>query len=389
MSSRKILIAGGGIGGLTAAIALRRSGFDVEVFERAPELRPLGAGIVLAANAMRALARIGAAERVGAVGQPVHALAILEASGRPITSSDFAPVERALGAPTLTFHRAELHEALLSKLGDGVVRLGAEVVSFEQDGEGVRVRLSTGATSHGAALIGADGLHSNVRRQLFGDTPLVYSGQTSWRGVTPPGDFVPKGSNSESWGPGRRFGMVSLKGGRVYWFAVNEEPAGGSDAPGEVRASLLRKYAGWHAPIREVIEATLEPAIVRTDIQDREPLSKWTVGRVTLLGDAAHPMTPNMGQGGCQAIVDAVALGEELAHGDAVSAALARYEARRLARTRAVVLQSRRMGELAHWRNPLARAVRNAGLKAFRHVLASQMRKFMAQDSLPEVPARS
>ena len=378
----KVLIAGAGIGGLAAAMGLRRAGLEVQVLERAREIHPIGAGIALAANGILGLRRLGIADRIAAAGQRIESLSIRDASGSEIAASEFAPLDEALGAPMLAFHRAELHDVLLASLDPSVVKLGAAVMSFDQDDEGIRVLLDDGTCVDGDALIGADGLHSNVRRRLVGGTPLRYSGQTSWRGVTPSGRFLPAGWSSESWGPRQRFGLVSLKGDRVYWFAVKEMPAGGQAERGSVRDFLLSTFAGWHDPIRAVLESTPESAIVRTDIHDRDPLSRWSRGRVTLLGDAAHPMTPNMGQGACQAIVDAVVIGEEVARGGDLALAFQRYEVRRLSRTRRVVLQSRRMGAMAHWRNPVARLARNAALKAFRHVMTSQLKRFMAADGM-------
>jgi 2-polyprenyl-6-methoxyphenol hydroxylase-like FAD-dependent oxidoreductase len=379
-----VLIAGAGIGGLTAAIALRRAGFDVSVFERAAELRPVGAGIALAANAILGLRRLGSADQIAEVGQPVRSLALKEASGREITSSDLSPLEEALGAPTLAFHRAELHQALLGELGPGVVQLGYAVTSFEEKDGVVRVQLADGSTREGVALIGADGLHSVVRRQLFGDTPLRYWGQTSWRGVTSPGELVLQGSTSETWGHRRRFGLVSLTRGRVYWFAVEETQQGGKDEPGRTRAYLRSAFAGWHDPICAAIEATSEDAIVRTDVQDRDPLPHWTRGCVSLLGDAAHPMTPNLGQGACQAIVDAVVLAEELVRSDDVPAALARYERRRIRRANDIVLRSRSAGAMAHWSNPVARLVRNTALKSLRRAMVWQMKTFLSADGMAQ-----
>ena len=362
-SPPRILVAGAGIGGLTAALALRRAGCEAEVFERTPVLRPVGAGIVLAINALLGLRSLGLYERVAAAGTPIESARLVTAGGRPIARTDFSPLVRELGVAAIAFHRAELHRVLLDAVGGGV-RLDAEGVGFEQAGGEVRLALADGEVVSGDALVGADGLRSAVRRVLLGEAAPRYSGYTSWRAVTPGGlGLVPRGATTESWGAGRRFGTVGLTGGRTYWFAVENAPEGGADE-GDPRGHLLERFGGWHAPIRELLEATPGEAIVRTDIHDREPVATWGAGRVTLLGDAAHPMTPNLGQGACQAVEDAVVLADELAGGGSLEAAFRRYEARRRERTRAVVLQSRRFGRIAQWSNPLARAVRDLGLRA-------------------------
>jgi 2-polyprenyl-6-methoxyphenol hydroxylase-like FAD-dependent oxidoreductase len=373
----RILIAGAGIGGLTTAIALRRAGCDVEVFERARELRPVGAGIVLAMNALVGLRSLGVYEPVSSAGVPIRSAAILTARGRALGVTDFAPLAKDFGVAAIAYHRAELHQALLAEAGD-VVRLGAQVTTFDQDGDGVRVTLSDGRVVSGDALVGADGLNSNVRRKLLGEEPPRYSGYTSWRAIAPSSGLLEEGVTTESWGAGRRFGMVGLGGGRVYWFAVDDAPEGGKDQGG-ARQHLLRLFEGWHDPIRSLLEATPEESILRTDIQDRDPVRVWGEGRVTLLGDAAHPMTPNMGQGACQAVEDAVVLADEVARAEKLEASFRRYEARRQGRTAAVVVQSRRFGEIAQWSNPLARWFRNAAMWALpTTATVRQLRRFLA-----------
>lgn len=372
----KILIAGAGIGGLTAAIALRLAGHEVEVFERAAQLGEAGAGIVLAMNALRGLQSLGVYDEVVRAGALVQRVAIADDRGRTLGVTELAPLVEVFGVAAVAYHRAELHAALLRPVRD-VVRTGASVTSFAQDDEGVRITLADGTTAEGDLLVGADGLHSAVRAGLLGDAPPVYAGYTSWRGVTPEGlSLMPEGQSVESWGAGRRFGSVGLTRGRTYWFAVDDAPPGGRDE-GSVREALLRLFAGWHAPIEALIEATPEAAVLRTDIHDRDPVDVWGAGRVTLLGDAAHPMTPNMGQGACQAIEDAVALGSIL-QGDATPSALRRYEALRQPRTRAVVMQSRRFGKLAQWSNPIARGARDLAMRAVpKDVAVRQLRGFL------------
>lgn len=351
-----ILIAGAGIGGLTLGCALARAGLPFRIVDRAPDLRPAGAGITLADNAFRALAHIGLDARVRACGAQLGVAAIQRPSGRPITAIDTR--EAGLGS-SVAMARTRLQQALLASLGQEV-ELGRDVVSYEQDEHAVRVRFADGGAAEGTLLIGADGLHSRVRTTMLGETPLRYSGQTSWRAIARAA-FVDPDRVTETWGASRRFGVVPIGGGDVYWFAVADAPAGGRDGE-DVRDALARMFAGWHAPIEALIAATDPAAILRTDIADRAPVDRWIDGRVALVGDAAHPMTPNLGMGGCQAIEDALVLADALAREGETPAALAGYQARRLARANGFVERSRRLGQLAHVRPAALRWLRDAAL---------------------------
>jgi 2-polyprenyl-6-methoxyphenol hydroxylase-like FAD-dependent oxidoreductase len=354
-----ILIAGGGIGGLTAAIALRQAGLPVQVLERAPEIREVGAGITLQANAVLALRRIGLDRAVMEAGRPIGTASIRRWDGALLSGTDFREIDTLLGAPSVAMHRATLQKILLESLGPGVLHVGSEVAGYEGEPEGVEVRLGDGRRIAGAALIGADGIHSAVRARLLGDGDPLYAGYVSWRGVTPENFHPAPQEVSESWGPGRRFGIVPIEKGRVYWFTTLNAPPGGRDEPGQSRAALLRLFEGWHPPVHALLEATPEEAILRNDILHRMPVRKWGEGRVTLLGDAAHPMTPNLGQGAGQAIEDAVVLAEYLRGELDIPAALRRYEARRIPRANGFVLGSLRLGRLAQWENGLARGLRD------------------------------
>jgi 2-polyprenyl-6-methoxyphenol hydroxylase-like FAD-dependent oxidoreductase len=354
----KVAVAGGGIGGLTATIALRRAGFEVVVFERAAELGEVGAGLLLAANAQRALAKLGLAEAVARLGTPASAAEIRSWRGKVLASIPAAELEKKIGTSSAAVHRADLQALLAREVGDGTLRVSAEVVGFEQDKGGVRVHFADGSQESADILIGADGLRSRVRAGLFGPEEPRYAGYTAWRAVVKPEEeLLSWGAGFESWGIGARFGCAHIGDGRVYWFATANAPEGEKDGPSGgldgAKAKLLRLFSRWHRPVADLVEAAEEGAILRTDIYDREPLGeRWGEGKVTLLGDAAHPMTPNLGQGACQAIEDAVVLARCLGEGGATAESLRRYERLRSARVAMLVRRSRRIGSVGQVKNP-------------------------------------
>ena len=353
-----VVVAGAGIGGLTLAIALRRRGARVRVFERANHLGAVGAGIGLPANGVKALQTLGLGESVTRAGMVVKRAAILDARGRPLGAEvDLTSVYQEIGASLVALHRARLHALLLDALGSGVVTTGAHVVSFEQTADFVHVALMTGERVEAKLLVGADGLHSNVRAQVVGNDPPVYSGYTSWRGVTPANAVTVPARTTESWGRGERFGIVPIGFGEIYWFAVADAPPNRRDT--DVRGELMARFGSWHEPVAAIIEATPPERIMRTDIYDRAPIERWHSGRVVLLGDAAHPMTPNLGQGAGQAIEDAVVLDECLAQATSIEEALTHYEQRRVARANGIVRASRQFGAIAQWSNPIAAWLRD------------------------------
>jgi len=350
----KALIIGAGIGGLAAAVALQRAGLAVRVFERSPAVREAGAGLSLWPNALRALGKLGLTHSLNAI--------VLRGGGEIRTAQEevlsrFSEADLAAryGDAVAYVHRAELLAMLYEAAGgSAVVRTASHCVGVEQDGDGVLARFESGSTERGDLLIGADGIHSVVRRTLFGPEPLRYAGYTAWRGVAAfPCDQI-MDRTGELWGRGSRFGIVPLKGDRVYWFATDNAPRDRPDAPGGRRQELLTIFGDYPGYVAALIEATPEEQILRNDIVDRTPLTRWTIGRITLLGDAAHPMTPNLGQGACQAIEDAAALGRVLSTEIDPARALAEYERRRLARANAVVEASRQVGRVAQWAHPVA-----------------------------------
>lgn len=356
---RDVVIAGGGIGGLTLAVAVRRRGIRVRVVERAPALTAAGAGLVLQPNATTHLTRLDLADAVVAAGHVLDRAAILDDAGRPLgAESLLADLYAGVAGPTVGIHRHRLQDVLVAAAGHECLATGTAVVGYAQHGDHVTVRCDDGAELDTELLVGADGLRSAVRAQMIGAGDPIYAGYTSWRGVTPAGALPPPQRMTESWGRGERFGIVDIGHGQQYWFAVADAPAGGRDV--DVHAELLQRFGRWHAPIRQVVEATPADRILRTDIADRDPITRWHEGRVVLIGDAAHPMTPNLGQGAGQAIEDACVLSEALTAADRdVEVALVAYARRRVPRANAIVLASRRVGRMAQWRHPAAVAVRS------------------------------
>jgi 2-polyprenyl-6-methoxyphenol hydroxylase-like FAD-dependent oxidoreductase len=354
-ADRKALVVGGGIGGLAAAIALRQAGWEVEVYEQAPTLREVGAGLGLTTNAMRLLLALGLTH-MPQRGEVVTQAEMCAWDGEPLVHFPLVEVAERYGAPTVVIHRAALHSALREFFGEEGLHVGARLKDFVQDGTQVVARFEDGREARGALLVGADGLKSRVRAQLHsGEAPPRYAGYPVWRGITPlfTHEAIPVGMLRETQGRGARFGMGYIASGRVYWWAAVDGPAG-QPVPGGDKAYLTEVFRTAHAPIPQLIAATDEADILRSDTYDRLPLGRWGEGRVTLLGDAAHPMTPNLGQGANSAIEDAFVLAMALEEAEDVPTALRAYEALRQPRTAMLQRDSWTFGAVGHWVNPAA-----------------------------------
>ncbi|MDP8938936.1 MAG: FAD-dependent monooxygenase [Actinomycetota bacterium] len=358
----KAIITGGGIGGLAAAVALRQASVEAVVFERAPELRGIGAGVALWANATKVLRSLGLYEPVREAGAEIGG-EVRSWKGRKLFSFSTAELRSRFGEANLAIHRADLHSALLAALPEGVVRLDAELVGFEQNVGNVVARFAGGWEETGDLLVGADGLRSVVRARVLRDGPPRYAGFTAWRGVVEGADgILPEGGGLNVWGRGTELGVANIGRGRAYWYATKNTPEGEPEGAGrreEVLEILERRDRPGDA-FRSAVEATEEASILRTDLYDREPVGRWGTGRVTLLGDAAHPMTPSLGQGACQAIEDAAVLADALRGAKSAAEALRSYERRRVGRTASIVLRSRRMGRVMQSENPLVCGLRDA-----------------------------
>lgn len=360
MAKHQALIIGGGIAGLCVAASLRQIGVESVVVERAPELREIGAGISLWANALRALDHLALGDRVRQAAQRCEVGEFRRSDGRRLMRLDYRSLEARLNLPPTVWmlHREALIRSLSADLPARCLQLGRTLSRVEQAGAEVVATFDDGGTERCDMLIGADGIHSAVRRCLFGPEPVRYAGYTCWRGVAevPPDVHDPR-TLIEIWGTGRRFGITPLPGGRVYWFAVSDEPQGQTDP--EPHGAVLARFGSWAAPVPVIVAATPAASIVRHDIIDRPPRDSWSLGRVVLVGDAAHPTTPNLGQGGCMAIEDAPVLANSLRRIGDVEAALAAFVAARRERTARVTRESWSLGRLAQGSTTAMRILRD------------------------------
>lgn len=369
MGDLTIIVAGAGIGGMAAANALRRAGFGTVVVEQARELGEVGAGVQLGPNATRVLEAMDLLQPMMRLAvSPEAQVAYSYDDGRELRRVAFAEtLRRTFGFPYLHMYRPDLLDGLAGGY-DGEVRLGSAVVNVVEEADRVGARLANGDTVWGDALIGADGIHSAVRKHLHGELPARFSGNMAWRGLCP-GEAARKLGvpvvSANWWGPRRHFVHYYVAGG-AYLNWVGVTPGDGSaveswSAMGEISDALV-DYDGWASQVREIIHAT--PKAMKWALHDRDPLPFWSRGRVTLLGDAAHPMLPFMAQGAAQSIEDGFVLARCLIEGAAdVPAALARYERNRLERTAWVQSGSRKNEALFHLADEKAVAERNARIQ--------------------------
>jgi 2-polyprenyl-6-methoxyphenol hydroxylase-like FAD-dependent oxidoreductase len=352
---KKFIIIGGGICGLTTAYALIQKGFSAEVYESYPALKPAGAGIILAPNALKAYAYLGIDQVIRQQGHEVSSLKILSDTGKLL--SDLSSENHSL----LALHRGDLSQALAALLPEGTIHLGKKCVDFRQDANGVQVDFADGSSAHGDYLIAADGIHSPIRKKLLPTVPLRYAGYTCWRGVVKVRgkfDYLLTES-TETWGRKGRFGIVPLSKDRIYWFAVVNAAENDPQIRKYGKEELLQYFADYHQPIYQVIEATEEKDIIWNNLSDLTPLSQYAYDRVLLMGDAAHAMTPNMGQGACQAIEDAAILAMCLKKSSSVGQAFKKFEKLRVKRVRKIVDRSWSMGKVGQLQNGFVCKLRN------------------------------
>jgi 2-polyprenyl-6-methoxyphenol hydroxylase-like FAD-dependent oxidoreductase len=356
-------VVGGGIGGLASAVALRSAGWEVQVLERSAELREVGAGITLWPNAMRALDVLGVGDRVREQGAIEAGAGFRDQTGKWLFRTDTRAIEQRYG-PSILIRRAALLAALADALPPGTVRLSIEVTGIAERPDHVRVEHRAGTDTADLA-VAADGIHSRVRTLLWpGARTPRYAGYTTWRFVTPVLDI--DAGVTESWGRGERVGIFPFGDGTFYSYQCATAPPG--DRAADELGELKRRFRGWHAPIPALLDSITPSDVLRHDIYRLPPLRTFATRRVALVGDAAHAMTPDLGQGGCTSLEDAVELARQLDDRPSDPAtALARYDRLRRPRTRSIARRSAISGRFGQASSPVTTLLRDRAARLIPH----------------------
>lgn len=376
---KKVLVVGAGIGGLATALALQNAGIDVEIYDDAADNMP-NFGIMLASNGVAALRLLGVELVPGERGETLQTYEFRTPRGRAIRQMPMPEIHARLGTTGYLTSRADLREVLLAKAsGIPLIRRSA-VTGFEIGKTSGRVSIAFegGRRVYGDAVIGTDGVHSVIRRQLVGTEPLGDSGYICWLGIVPfEHHRLTSGLVSGYLGAGQRFGISDIGGGRAFWWATKAMPAELSRNWSGGKAEVMRAYEGWADEAQQAIRATPEESIVAFPMVDRPFLEQWGKGPVTLLGDAAHPMLVNAGQGAAMVLEDAVVLGQSLATATHLVDGLRDYEDRRRDRTRQMVKRARLMSDLDQAERPMLRVARALSTHLPAPVLVKTMTALM------------
>jgi 2-polyprenyl-6-methoxyphenol hydroxylase-like FAD-dependent oxidoreductase len=364
------VIVGAGIGGLALSIALRQQGAESIIVERADELREVGAGLLLSPNACAVLEKLGVLPQVLASSIPTPRWDLLTPSGSSLASLHMAKA----GEQSVSTRRSDLQMALLSRVPPDSIRLGCSAEKAILHPDHVEVRLSDGSKLLASRVMVADGTHSAIRSQHWPDRGPRYRGYIGWRALV---DHVPAGWETgrvtETWGRGRRFGIGHVGGGKTYWYASANVPA--REAQLKTPLSQLQEdFRHWHSPIQDLLARTAPEALLQHPIADATPSWQWQkAGLLALLGDAAHPLTPNLGQGAAMALEDAWELAQCWPKADA----LQRCESRRRLKLFRIWAASRWVGKMIQWENPVLCFIRDAQLKVLPSQLTTSLMRFI------------
>jgi 2-polyprenyl-6-methoxyphenol hydroxylase-like FAD-dependent oxidoreductase len=383
MTEKQFAIVGGGIGGLTLAIALQRKGFNVKIYENAAEIKPLGAGLALAANAVKALTEIGISDNILKAGNILKVVRIKDQKGSILTETNAEKLSLKFGiVNNFTIHRADLHRILIGLLEPGTLHLNKGLVDYTSESGNIMLTFRDGSSASANYLIACDGIHSVIRKKILPESNPRYAGYTCWRGVI---DDIPAGidmtETSETWGRGCRFGIVPLSDNRLYWFACINAKERDPEMSSFRIHDLQHYFKNFHFPVGEILRKTPDHRLIWSDIVDLKPLKKFAFGNIVLMGDAAHATTPNMGQGACMAIEDAAILANCIEDHATIEEAFIRFEQKRIVRTTTIVKNSRNIGRIAQLENSMLITLRNALIKATPQSVTEKQLKFISEVS--------
>ncbi|CAN5478768.1 FAD-dependent urate hydroxylase HpxO [soil metagenome] len=352
MDGLRVIVIGAGMGGMTTALALKQAGYHVEVYEQAEEIRPIGAGISLWSNGVKCLNRLGLASSIAAIGGPMDSMAYRDShTGDTLTHFSLQPLYQQVGQRAYPVARAELQDMLIDSFGRDQVHLGAKFIRHQDHAHHVTAYFEDGRSATADLLVAADGTHSFIREYVLGSkVERRYAGYVNWNGLVP---ITPDLGPATSWitylGDGQRVSMMPVARDRFYFFFDAPLPKGTTCSRDQLREELRTHFAGWAPPVQHLIDQLDPLATNRIDIHDIEPFFTLTRGRVVLVGDAGHSTVPDLGQGGCQAMEDAIVLADMLkAHTLSLPDSLHRYQELRKHRVADLVLKARKRCDVTH-----------------------------------------
>lgn len=360
----RALIIGGGICGLACAHALQKAGIDFLLFEKSSELREVGAGLTLWANGVKAMSRISLEQFAINSGQSSSHFEFISENGKSLGVVDLSQFSARVGFPSVSINRMQLMKTLETNLDLSRVKLAHEFESFTQSEKNATVKFTNGSSFEGDFILACDGLHSKLRHWMHPGSAQKYAGYTCFRGVAnvPPG-LVPPGAILHYMGTGSQIGLLDVGRGQVCWYVTQNAKPGLQSIGANRKRDVLNAVENYPQTVKDVIEQTEADAILLNDIYDRDPVNKWVSDRVLLMGDAAHPTTPNLGQGACMAIEDAVVLADCFAGSADFHEAFSKFTSLRQKRTSKIVLASRKIGAVSQVENWIARSFRDESVR--------------------------
>lgn len=349
-------IIGAGIGGLTTALTLKQKGVTVNVYESSAEIKLVGAGIILANNAMQIFKKLGVQHKIEKAGNKISYMKITDHQLKPLSIIDLSEYEQKYGVSNIAIHRGELQNILVNEIGPENINLSKRLSKIEKT-EIFKLTFEDNSTIESKHVIAADGIKSVIRNQLFTENTLRNAKQKCWRGICEI-DLPQNYHNelNEAWGKGKRFGFVKIGPNKVYWYAL-------TNSKNTENSNLTEAFNDFHSDILKIITATEKEKIIAGEIFDLKPIQKWQSQNICLIGDAAHATTPNLGQGACQAVEDAYAIGKLLDNGFSMEHTFQQYETIRKKKAHHIVNTSWRLGKLAQIENSLAITLRNFVMK--------------------------